>query len=161
MFKKMFLKLCFFSTFSTLLLFSTYGYTAPVPIKINLAGKFTFTSETSADMSGEGISSHIGNSVSNGHMAIVGSSQTCPNGIVIAANEAIASADGDLVFLTLSLVGCPNEQGIYAVDGTFQITGGTGKFAQATGGGTYEALANFGEASYVCLAKGTIDYNKP
>jgi hypothetical protein len=63
-------------------------------------------------------------------------------GAGLAAYRFIA-ANGDEVLVTFVFVAVPSGPATYDVQGVWQVTGGTGRFAGATGGGAYTGLVEF------------------
>jgi len=83
----------------------------------------------------------------NGPTAYQFTSGTGPDGLVFTAEN------GDQVFATYSGTLEPQPDGPHAVSGDFVITGGTGHFAGATGGGTLEGSEDI---SRVVIGEGEI-----
>ena len=89
---------------------------------------------------------------------------TNPDGVVESVavdgkSFTMTAANGDKVFGTYSTEGFPNKAGDLIIHGTFTITGGTGRFAGATGGGDLFAIAFFSEGlPFIGLYEGTIDF---
>ena len=55
----------------------------------------------------------------------------------------LVAASGDEVFGTYATIGpLPDANGYLPLSGTFVVTGGTGRFSDATGGGTIEGVAS-------------------
>jgi len=49
--------------------------------------------------------------------------------------------------------------GIYHGVGTYVVTGGTGRFARATGSGVFDGTGNFNTGTIICALTGTISIN--
>jgi len=118
----------------------------PPPAGISLA-KFIGTSQMT----------HMGNAAQSGTLTLT------PNGhpFLIPGNGSvtITAANGDTVkFDYTGILNAANGEGT----GTFNITGGTGRFAGATGGGTFFAAINFSSgpvnAPMTVVLDGQIDY---
>jgi hypothetical protein len=68
----------------------------------------------------------------------------------------LTAASGDQVFATYSGVNVPAAGGLNLLEGTFTITGGTGRFAGATGGGTLTGTADPATGTGSGVLDGTI-----
>ena len=68
-------------------------------------------------------------------------------------------ADGNQIMYTVFQQLCPTAApGVFAGVGSYTITGGTGRFANASGAGSFNGLGDFGKFKYLCLLHGTISY---
>ena len=129
-----------------------------VPFRASYSGKAVFTSATTALLTGTGTASHLGLSTNVNHITVT-SLGGCPGGKGFANInvEKLTAANGD----TLMLRG-PHDQacptGPNAVHGTgdWTVTGGTGRFAGATGQGTFVGGANFNNGTFSFQLAGTI-----
>ena len=129
------------------------------------AGSFVFQSQSSAALSGDGfekqgfgLNRHVG---SNGQFDVVPGADRCANGLTGVLVGSAVESNGDRINYTINNELCPTEvPGIFSASGTYKITGGTGKYAAAKGGGLFEGLADFnpGSLKYKCLLFGTITY---
>lgn len=82
-----------------------------------------------------------GNSTKYGPVVFLGSDCITPSATMNTFSDGhfiLTSLTGDLLFANYSGQAVPNSDGSQLVftGGTFQVTGGTGKFKHATGGGT-------------------------
>lgn len=82
-----------------------------------------------------------------------------PPQISVVATFTMTAADGEQLRGAYATVGIANDEGNLDIRGRFWLTGGTGRFAGATGGGQLNATAFFApglpfEGQFV----GTIDY---
>ena len=128
------------------------------------AGAFTFLSQTSALVNGDGFEKQgrgLNNRVaSSGQFDLLGPADKCANGFTgrLAGTFVEANA-ADTFSYTIDNQLCPTgETGIYSATGTYEITSGTGKYAAVKGGGDFEGMADFGRALYKCLLDGAISY---
>jgi hypothetical protein len=127
------------------------------------AGAFNFQSQTSAALTGDGfekqgfgLNRKVG---SSGQFDVTPGADRCANGFTGRLVGSVVESDGDVLNYTIDNQLCPTEQGgVYSASGTYKITGGTGKYANAKGGGLFEGLADFVEAKYKCLLFGTVSY---
>ena len=77
---------------------------------------------------------------------------------VVTATFTMTAANGDKVFGTLSTEG-DIVAGTLLIHGTYEITGGTGRFANATGSGELDAVAEPGPPfGYSGTFTGTLNY---
>lgn len=112
--------------------FTVQATFAPTP----LPGVFAVTT------SGSGHASHLGK-------VTVSSTETLdfvtsPGSVVLHDGLLVmTAANGDQLYWSYEGTGSPpDESGESALAGTFVITGGTGRFADATGGGAFEGTGN-------------------
>ena len=116
------------------------------PFKAFYSGSFTPTS-TGFSVVGTGRATTLGHSKNQG--AVVMQAQvnpSCPTtGFVVTNDEILTAANGDQVTLAILDKPCPvaGEPGIYDGIATYQITGGTGRFAGASGEGTFDGRGDF------------------
>jgi hypothetical protein len=74
--------------------------------------------------------------------------QSISETVNLATGEGMAAyrftaANGDDVLVTFVFVAIPSGPATYDIQGVWQVTGGTGRFDGATGGGTYTGLVEF------------------
>jgi len=130
------------------------------------AGVFTFApSGMSAALNGDGFEKQglglnrpVG---SSGQFDLLGPATRCDHGFTGRLAGTFVEASGDTFSYTIDNQLCPTEvPGLYSAEGTYKITGGTGKYAKVSGGGLFEGLADFNptSAKYKCLLIGTISY---
>ena len=120
---------------------------APIaPFKAFYAGSFTGTT-TGFSVGGTGHATLLGSSTNSGTVVMQSEpNPTCPTtGFVVTNNETITAADGDQITITILDAPCPvqGEPGIYDGVSQYVITGGTGRFAGATGTGSFDGRGNF------------------
>jgi len=82
-----------------------------------------------------------------------------PPEVAVEATFTMTAADGDELFGEYTTIGLANDEGNLDILGVLSFTGGTGRFAGATGGGVLQATAFFApglpfEGEFL----GTIDY---
>jgi len=127
------------------------------------AGIFTFLGPSSASVAGDGfekqglgINRKVG---SSGQFDLLGPATRCAEGFTGRLVGSFVEASGDTFSYTIDNQLCPTgEAGVYSAEGTYTITGGTGKYAKVKGGGLFQGLADFVEEKYKCLLVGTISY---
>ena len=108
------------------------------------------------DLSGAGAASYLGKSTNRGHIAVTGPS-SCPNGFAVQNTEILTSSDdGDQITLTIADESCPISPGVYHGVGTYLVTGGTGRFAGASGQGTFDGHGDFNQGTFSFTLNGTI-----
>src|SRR5215469_12365201 len=110
-----------------------------VPFQASYSGTAAFTSATTALFTGTGIASHLGRSTNENHITVTGPA-SCPGGIANINVETLTAANGDTIVLTGEHdQGCP-----------------TGRFAGATGQGTFDGVADFNQGTFSFQLTGTI-----
>lgn len=110
------------------------------------------------DETGKGVANHIGQftwaDVEYVDFGVI------PGGVAVVATFAMTFDDGDQLFGTLITTGSLDEHAATLfIQGTYEFTGGTGRFADATGSGEIEAVATLGgPLPFAGRMNGTIDY---
>ena len=98
---------------------------------------------------GEGTSTHLGKLTTSGQVTLTWT----PLGIRIDGSATTVAANGDRLYNTVSAWSTgPGDS-----EGTFVITGGTGRFEGATGSGTVITFLNEDDVQ-VGIYEGTIDF---
>lgn len=106
-------------------------------------------------VSGTGIASHLGKSTFNA-ISNVTVSPTPP--FTVTGTRTITAANGDQIFTTFSGTSTPIVNGLNGADLQETITGGTGRFANASGSFISEARNNFFTSSFIVDFNGYIKY---
>jgi hypothetical protein len=133
----------------------------PVPFMGIFEGTFAINPVTlHLHFEGDGLASHLGDS------AIVGDSQLAPDGpgcfVIVADAVTLTAANGDQLFLTNVGEDCFDDTGHIVGSATFTVTGGTGRFAGASGTGTTQVVATPDQTgfagTFVLTVTGQISY---
>ena len=72
------------------------------------------------------------------------------------ATTTLTAANGDRLFLSTTGTYCPIDPADAVDSGSYNVTGGTGRFAGAGGGGTYVTRANMGNGTSVTTMEGSL-----
>ena len=131
-----------------------------LPFRLGDEGTITFTSETTATTTGTGNAILMGRITSDSTLLIVGQ-LSCGNefGFAVQMQDTFTAADGDKLMTAITMQLCPIATGIYHGVGTYVVTGGTGRFANATGSGVFDGTGNFGSGTIICALNGSISFN--
>jgi hypothetical protein len=134
-----------------------------LPLTLVDNGEFTFTSQTSALVNGDGFEKQgFGRNIpigSSGQFDLLGPADKCANGYTGRLAGVATEPDGSRFSYTIDNQLCPTGvPNVYAASGTYKITGGTGKYKNVKGTGLFEGLADFALAKYKCLLFGTVSY---
>jgi len=79
--------------------------------------------------------------------------------VVQDGRMVMVAANGDELRWAYEGTGSPpDEDGVSALTGTFLVTGGTGRFADATGSGTFEGTGNAVTGVAIVSYRGTISH---
>jgi hypothetical protein len=99
---------------------------------------------TSASYRGAGTAAQLGLAVMEGDINITGPAP-CPNGFTATHSDTLTASDGSRVSMAISETSCPRpaDPSTYDCTGTYTVTGGTGRFASATGSGTWAGSVAF------------------
>ena len=130
-----------------------------VPFRASYSGTAAFTSATTALFTGTGIASHLGSSTNVNNITVLGPDTSCPGGFANKNVETLTAANGDMLMLKGPHdVGCPSPTDPNVVHGTgdWTVTGGTGRFAGATGQGIFVGGADFTTHKFSFQLTGTI-----
>jgi len=127
-----------------------------VPFKGSYSGAAAFTSATTALFTGTGIASPLGRGTNENHIAVSGAA-SCPGGFANINVETLTAANGDTLVLTGDHdQACPTGPNAVHGTGLWIVTGGTGRFAGATGQGTFDGVADFNQGTFSFQLTGTI-----
>jgi hypothetical protein len=109
------------------------------------------------DETGTGNSTHLGNFTwADTEFADFA---TVPGGVAVVGSFTMTAANGDELYGELSTVGMFDEDDNLVIHGTYRFTGGTGRFANATGTGDIDAIAYLSPGlPFTGTFAGTIDY---
>lgn len=115
------------------------------PFKGSMSGTVTFVTDAGCPMGLRSDPAAVGTASHLGEFTYTASH--C-SGLTFAGEQTMVAANGDKLFADYESVGPPvvppNEVGtVYDVPAAFTITGGTGRFADATGGGVMIAHITF------------------
>ena len=130
-----------------------------VPFKVTAVTKVTaevpgtFPVLATIITEGSGTSTHQGKITVDGEVTLTWT----PSGILIEGTGTSIGANGDAIYTSLSALSTAEPGNL---EGTFEITGGTGRFAGATGSGTVVGTLNEAGDAQTAVYEGTIDYKK-
>jgi hypothetical protein len=134
--------------------------THSTPFNGSGSGTFTDTSPTTVLITGTGHYDHLGATKLRFPSTITGQAEC--GGFTATEQDTYTGANGDNVFLTVHDKICPSSiPNEFQLTGSFVITGGTGRFADASGSGTVSASVTFTSATSGTFAgtqTGTITY---
>ena len=109
-------------------------------------------------LSGTGKASFLGRSTNSGSIAVTGPASACPDtGFAVENDEVLTSTDdGDQITIAIHDEVCPISPGIFRGQGTYVVTGGTGRFAGASGQGACDGTGDFVNGRFSFTLAGTI-----
>ena len=109
------------------------------------------------DARGVGQATHLGRSTELSDAGTVDFS-TAPCATIHNPLASLIGANGDTITVSESGTGCPtNVFGFDVLTGTYTVTGGTGRFAGASGGGTLSGISQV-DTSCFCRATTTLTF---
>ena len=130
--------------------------THQVPFHASFSGTAAFTSATTALLTGIGHASHLGRSTNVNHITVSGPA-SCPGGFTNINIETLTAANGDTLVLTGDHdQACPTGPTPSTGLAIWTVTGGTGRFAGATGRGLSDGGAYFNQGTFSFQLTGTI-----
>jgi hypothetical protein len=130
-----------------------------LPFKASYSGSAAWTSPTTIALAGTGIASHLGLITNSGTVYLTDFNSNCPDGPdgVASINvETLTAADGDTLAIRSDDVACPTGPGLYHGTGHWTVTGGTGRFGGATGGGPFDGTADLNQGLFTSNPTGTL-----
>lgn len=134
--------------------------THSAPFNGSGSGTFTDTSPTTVLITGTGYYDHLGLTTLRFPSTITG--MAACGGFTAIEQDTYTGANGDSVFQTVHDTICPTSTpGAFQLTGSFTVTGGTGRFVDASGSGTVSASVTFTSATsgtFVGTQTGTITY---
>ena len=164
----------FLTAVATLVLGATSASAADqgVPLKVQFAGSAAFSGPSSTSFVGSGNASLMGHIATRGDAQITCfppdpssracvSPDDCPGGVPNVNTETLAAASGDTLTIKSLDIACPiGPAGSNQYHGTGQWTvqGGTGRFANATGRGSFDGHSDFNAGTFAATLTGTIAY---
>ncbi len=111
------------------------------PFNGRFSGNFTLTSQTTATITATGNLEHLGLTTFAGSASAGQGSASCKGGFIVTEQDTFTAANGDKLFSSTHDVICPTSQTTDQVTGSWLITGGTGRFADAVGSGSTQGSA--------------------
>jgi hypothetical protein len=129
-----------------------------LPFSGTYRGTVAFTSPTSGAFQGSGTASYLGKSTIVGTVQAVGPASSCSDGFAAQHTVTLTAANGDQLSLVVTDDSCQVAPGMYEGTGTYEITGGTGRFAGATGSGTFDGRGDFNTGTFLQTFNGTISF---
>jgi hypothetical protein len=138
---------------------ATSAAAASAPFYASYAGTATWTSPTTIALAGTGTATHLGRLTNTGTVYLLNFDSACPDGPdgVASVNvETLTAADGSALHITSDDVACPTGPGVYQGTGHWTVTGGTGRFSGATGGGPFHGTADLNQGLFTSNPTGTL-----
>ena len=126
------------------------------PWSAAFAGSAAFTSPTTAVYQGSGDVKHLGGSTVAGTVTAVGPAPC--DGFAAQHTVTITASSGDQLFISVTATACTEGTNQYHGFGSYTITGGTGRFAGATGNGAMDGHCDFNAGTFTLTFNGTISY---
>jgi hypothetical protein len=126
-----------------------------VPFYIGIAGTAGFTGPGTGAYDGTGSGTHLGNSKVHGDIQVTVAPNGC-GGFTAQHSDTITAANGDQLYLQIIEDACPVATGSFHCTGTYSVTGGTGRFANATGNGVFDGLVDFTQGRFQATYSGQI-----
>lgn len=129
-----------------------------VPFKVTFSGSAAISSPTTSTFVGTGHASHLGRITTSGRADITGLDGSCPGGVANVNTETLTAANGDTITISSQDVACPTGPGQYHGTGHWTVVGGTGRFAGATGAGSFDGHSDFIAGTFEATLTGSILY---
>ncbi len=130
--------------------------TSQVPFRGSYSDAVAFGSNGAPLFNGTGIATHLGRSTNEGYVVFTTASSSCAGGVPNDNYETLTAANGDSLTIVSHDVACPIGPNQYHGSGDWEILGGTGRFAGATGQGTLDGHSDFNQGVFDLQLIGTI-----
>lgn len=98
----------------------------------------------------------MGRIETGGRAYISGPDSSCPGGVANLNVEMLTAANGDTLTISSQDVACPTGPGRYHGTGQWTVIGGTGRFSETTGQGSYDGSADFNAGTFVIDLTGAL-----
>ena len=127
------------------------------PFTATFSGHMEMPIPGSAVFDGAGHANHMGRIGTEGHALITGLDESsCDGGLANVHVETLTSANGDTLTITSHDVACPLGLGKFQGSGHWTVTGGSGRFSDATGAGSFAGSLNLGAGTFSITLNGTL-----
>jgi hypothetical protein len=122
------------------------------------SGSAAFTSPTTTSLIGTGTATDMGRVSTQGNVDITGSTSSCPGGLANVDTETLTSANHrNTLTIVNQGVACLTGPNQYHCTGQWTVTGGTGKFSDATGHGKFDGFSDYNKGTFSISLTGTVD----
>ena len=128
----------------------------PVPFNASLTGRSDVTGPTTFSWAGTGWATDMGSVTNRGTVVLTGVDLSCLGGLRTVNVETLTATSGDTLTITSHDVGCPAGLVRYHGTGHWTVTGGTGRFRGATGGGSADGGLDFVAGTFTMTLTGTL-----
>jgi hypothetical protein len=136
---------------------TAHAAAAGIPFTATFSGAAALTSPSTSSFVGAGLATQLGQVTTAGHVLITGYDDSrCAGGIANTNVETLTAPDGDTVTVTSDDVACPISPGQYHGFGRWTVTGGTGRFEDASGGGSFDGHSDFNLGTFDTRLDGTL-----
>jgi hypothetical protein len=135
---------------------SASAASAPIPFRASFSGSAAIASPVLTTFAGAGIATQMGTVSTRGHADITGPDPSCPGGVANINYETLTAANGDTLTIRSQDVACPTGPGQYHGSGLWSVIGGTGRFSETTGKGSYDGSADFAAGTFTINLTGTL-----
>lgn len=127
------------------------AWAAPAGPQTSISGTLQITDSgpngpERAVYSGTGKSRPFGPTSMQGVITITGPATGC-NGFAATHEDTLTASNGDQVSVRIVEESCTTDGSAFTCAGTFTITGGTGRFANVSGGGTWSGSLTLNPAT--------------
>jgi hypothetical protein len=129
------------------------------PFTASYSGSATWTSATTIALAGTGNATQMGRITNQGTVYLTNFNSACPDGPdgVASINiETLTAANDDTLMIRSEDVACPTAPGLYQGTGHWTVTGGTGRFSGATGGGPFAGTADLNQGVFTSRPTGKL-----
>ena len=149
---------------------TAYADTGGTNLPFRVSGSGTIVENLQfGTLSATNIGTHMGTGTASGSSFVAGFPPACGSGTTPTSSSLdLTAANGDILFTeTTSQVCQSGAPASFVSTGTYTITGGTGRFADATGSGKASSTSvfpgnpTFATGTFTFTDSGTISLNRP
>ena len=131
------------------------------PLTVTFAGHVEMPVFGAPVFAGGGQATHMGRVATDGYAFITGPDETtCPGGLANVHVETLTAAAGDTLTITSLDVACPVGPAQFDGTGHWTVTGGTGRFENANGAGTFDGTLDFAAGTFSITLKGAVTFGR-
>jgi hypothetical protein len=123
--------------------------------KATFSGGIGLNADGTISLVGSGSSTRMGHITNHGTIVITGDG-SCPGGKTNTNTETLTDNDGNTLTITSQDLGCPISPGLFHGTGNWAVTGGTGRYANASGSGTTDGYTDFNSGTFIMTLVGTL-----
>jgi hypothetical protein len=134
-----------------------FASSVEVPFNASFSGGAAITSPSTSAFTGSGHATLMGRTTSAGHADFLPPEDShCQGGVPNTNYETLTAVNGDTLSIVSDDVACPTGAWRFHGSGHWHVSGGTGRFANTTGEGTFDGHSDFTAGTFAATVSGKI-----